>query len=63
MAGYLWRTLIAVIACLLLFALMPPVFRLIGFEANGDALTIIKVCVGGLALCYILFGPKPSWSA
>lgn len=56
MAPMLWRVLIAVIACVLVFALLPPVSRLIGFSLSGDLLTVIKICVAGLAVFYILRG-------
>ena len=57
MSQMLWRTLIAVITCLLLYALIPPVLRIIGFEANADLLTVLRIVIGGLALLYILKGP------
>ena len=56
MSQLLWRVLIAVVGCLLLFALVPPVMRILGFE-NGDLVLIIRIVVGGLALLYILKGP------
>ena len=57
MSAMLWRILIAVIVVLLVFALIPPVLRVIGFPANGDVLLILRVVVSGLALLYILKGP------
>lgn len=56
MAPMLYRVLLAVIACVLFFALLPPVSRLIGFNLSGDLLTVVRVCVAGLAVLYILRG-------
>lgn len=59
MAGILWRVLIAVIAVVLVFALIPPFTRIIGFGLDADLMTIIKVCVAGLAVFYVLKGGPP----
>lgn len=61
MAGMLWRVILAVIAVALVFALLPPVSRLIGFSIGSDLLTVIKICVAGLAVFYILRGSEPPW--
>jgi hypothetical protein len=63
MAGILWRVLIAVVAVLLTFALIPPVARLLGFPIDGDLFTVIRIVVAGLAIFYILRGRGPSWPA
>ena len=63
MPGILWRVLIAVIAVVLMYALLPPVSRLIGFALSGDLMMVIKVCVAGLAVFYILRGGPPWGSA
>jgi hypothetical protein len=62
MAGILWRVLIAVIAVVLTFALIPPVAHVLGFAIDGDVYTIIRICVAGLAIFYIIRGPAPPWS-
>ena len=51
-----YRILIAVIFCVLLFLLLPPVISLIGLSLPGELLTVIKICVGALALFYIITG-------
>lgn len=56
MSALLWRVLIAVIAVVLVYHLIPPVSRVLGFEIGGDLLTIIKVCVAGIAIFYIIKG-------
>ncbi len=53
------RILIAVVFCVVLFLLLPPVFRLIGLELSSDLLLVFKVCIGGMALFYIVTG-KPA---
>jgi hypothetical protein len=60
MPGILWRVLIAVLAVLITFALIPPVARVIGLTLNADVLLIIKICVAGLAAFYILKGRSPA---
>jgi len=57
MSALLWRVVLAVVSVLLLFALLPPLFRLFGLELSGDLLMVLKVCIGGLALLYVLKGP------
>lgn len=57
MTALLWRILIAVVVVLVVFALIPPLFRILGFDASGDLLIIFRICIGGLALLYVLKGP------
>lgn len=57
MAGMLWRIVLAVIAVLLFYAILPPVMRVIGFPASGDVLLILRIAVAGLAIFYVLKGP------
>ena len=57
MAGMLWRIVLAVIAVLLFYAILPPVMRVIGFPASGDVLLILRIAVAGLAIVYVLKGP------
>lgn len=58
------RILIAVVFCLLIFALIPPVLRIIGFPLTSDLELIIRVVVAACALWYIIggstwFAPRP----
>ena len=62
MPGVLWRILIAVISVVLVFALIPPFCRIIGFEIGSDLFTIIRICIAGLAIFYVIKGPAPTWS-
>ncbi len=57
MSAMLWRVLLAVIAVVILLALLPPDSRLIGFPLDGDLLTVVKLCIAGIAVFYIFKGP------
>lgn len=59
MSGILWRVLIAVVCVVLVLALMPPFLRIVGFDASADVLLIVRICVAGLAVLYVLRGPNP----
>lgn len=63
MSGFLYRVLIAVVCVVLIYALLPPFFRIVGFDASGDILLILRICIGGIAVLYVLSGPKPWISA
>lgn len=56
MNGILWRVLIAVIAVVLCLALIPPVSRVLGFAISGDLWTIVRICVAGIAIFWIIRG-------
>lgn len=58
MPGILWRILFAVIAVVLIYALIPPFLRIVGFEANADLMLIVRVCIAGIAIFYVLRGPN-----
>ncbi len=61
MSALLWRILIAVLGVTLIWALIPPVSRVLGLPVSGDVLTIVRICVAGIALFYVLRGaPFPS---
>jgi len=57
------RVIIAVVCCVLAYALIPPVSRIIGFDLTADLMMVIKVCIAGIAALYIIRGPVPSWWA
>ena len=56
MSALLWRAIISVICVVLLFALMPPLFHVFGIAMSGDIETILRICIGGIALLYVLKG-------
>jgi len=60
MTGILWRVLFAIVAVVVVMALVPPIFRIIGLPLSADLWLIVRVCVAGLALFYILRGPWAS---
>lgn len=57
MTALLWRVIIAVISVVLIYLILPPLFRILGFDLSGDVLALLKVCIAGIALLYILKGP------
>jgi len=57
MSALIWRILIAVIVVVIIGALLAPVSRVLGFPLDGDLLLIVRICIGGLAVLYILKGP------
>ncbi len=57
MSALLWRILIAVLGVTLIWALIPPVSRVLGLPVSGDVLTIVRICVAGIALFYVIKGP------
>lgn len=61
MTNLLWRVLIAIVCVILAFALIPPFLRVVGFEASGDVMQILRICIGGLAVLYVLAGSGPPW--
>jgi uncharacterized membrane protein YvlD (DUF360 family) len=57
MSAMLWRILIAVIVVVIIGALIAPVSRILGFPVDGDVLLVLRICIAGLAVLYILRGP------
>ncbi len=59
----LWRILIALVAVLLTWALLPPIARILTFPLSGDVLLVIRIVVAGLAIFYVLAGKTPTLPA
>jgi len=59
MTGLIWRVLLAVVGVVIIYALLGPVFRILGFPLTGDLLTVVKVCIAGLPVLYIGWGKAP----
>lgn len=57
MSALLWRIIIAVICVVLILALLPPLFAVIGFNVDSNVMLILRICIAGLALLYVLKGP------
>jgi hypothetical protein len=64
MSALLWRAVLAVICVVILFALLPPLFHIFGVAMSGDIETVLRICIGGIALLYVLRGtsPPPPWT-
>lgn len=56
MSALLWRIIIAVVCVVLILALLPPFFHVVGFSVSGDVMLILKICIAGLAVLYVLKG-------
>jgi hypothetical protein len=57
MSALLWRVIIAVLAVVIIWAVLPPFFRIVGFSVSGDVLLVLRICIAGLAVFYVLKGP------
>lgn len=58
MPQIIWRILIAVVAVVFFYAILPPLLNVLGFPiTNGDLWTVIRLCVAAGALGYIIWGP------
>lgn len=61
MSNFIWSILITVICVVIIYALIPPFFRIIGFTASADLLLIIRICIAALAILFVLKNkPTPS---
>jgi hypothetical protein len=58
MSDLLWRVILAVICVVLILALLPPFFNIVGFAVSSDLMTILRICIAGIAVLYVLKG-KP----
>ena len=59
MSALLWRMLIAVIVVLLLFAAVPLFLEIIGFPLAANVWALLRIIIAGLAVLYVVAGPKP----
>ena len=57
-SSFFLRILIAVIAVILIYAIIPPFLRIIGFPASADLMLIIKIVVAAIAVFYVVRGPN-----
>jgi hypothetical protein len=57
MSALLWCVIIAVVCVVLILALLPPFFNVVGFSVSGDVMLILRICIAGLAVLYVLKGP------
>jgi hypothetical protein len=63
MSAFLWRCILAVVCFLLAINVLPLLFRVLGFEVSGEAWQLVRICLGGIAVIYAIFGkgPNPPW--
>jgi len=59
MSGILWRVIIAIICVTLALALIGPFCEVVGLSLSSAMLTIIRICVAGIAVLYVLGGGGP----
>lgn len=59
MAAFIWRVIIAIVAFVFVWALIPPVLGLLGLTPSGDVMQILRLCTAALAVLYIIAGPIP----
>jgi len=57
MSALLWRVIIAVVVVVCVIAVLPPFFRIVGFELSSDVWLVFRICIAGLAVLYVLKGP------
>ena len=62
MSSMIWRVILAVIAFVVVWALLPLVARFLGFPLEGDLLQILKICIAALCVIYIVWGKGPTWT-
>jgi len=60
MKALLWRTILAVIAVVILFMLIPALLALFGIPMAGPLWTVLRICIGGIAIFYVLTGTSPN---
>lgn len=41
---------------MLILAVLPPFFHIVGFTPSSDVLSVLKICIAGLAVLYVLKG-------
>lgn len=56
MSDFLWRVIYAVIVVVLLLALIPLLFDVVGFTVSGSVMQILRICIAGLAVLYVFRG-------
>jgi hypothetical protein len=54
MPGTLWRIILAVIAVVLVWELIPPLSRILHLSLSADVLKVLTVCIAGLVVYYVL---------
>lgn len=55
----LWRVVYVVLCFVVLYLVGPLFLSFIGIPIDGQAMQLLRVCFGLIALLYVLFGPDP----
>ncbi len=58
MPDFFWRVIWAALIAVFLTALLPIVFRLVGFPLDGDLLRVLRICGAAILTWYVIFGPR-----
>ena len=54
--AFFLRVLVAVLGAVLLLAILPAFFRIVGFPVTADLMTILKVVIAAIAVFYVIKG-------
>lgn len=54
MSALLWRVVIAVLCVVLILAILPPFFRIVGFDVSGDIMLVLRIAIAGIAVLYVI---------
>ena len=58
MKALLWRLVYAVICFWLAITILPMLLMFLGLSLGGGW-PLIRICLAGIAVLYVLFGPEP----
>lgn len=59
MKALMWRVIYAVL-CVVMFVMVVPLFAsVVGFPLAGNVWELIRICIGCIAVLYVIFGPAP----
>ena len=61
MAGYAWRAILALVGFGLFMLIAPLFMDVIGLQLAANVWQLIKILVGVIALCYVVWGPPVPW--
>ncbi len=54
------RVIIAMLAVVFAFLLIPPFLRILELSVSGDVMLVLKLCIAALAIFYVLRGRWPA---
>lgn len=59
MKALLWRVVYAAFGVIVFWMVIPLFLSVVGFDAPGQAMQLLRICVACIAVAYVLFGPQP----